>query len=341
MTKAKKPAGNQAVEETIERIRRRFGAGAAVVPGHDPAMSEVREAIPCGIDVVDRYVFGLGGVPRGRIVEVFSEPGVAKTTYSLAQLSGAQRVGGLAIYCDSEKSWDNDRAALLGVDLNALVLLQPDTLEESLEQMELALDGHDVRVPMCLIWDSLAESQFKGDMTGSYDKESADNRAKMINKWCRRMAVLSCQSQASVIVINQTRQKRGLVFGNATTTPGGDGLKFLASLRVQLFGGKAIKDKLGHHVGKAVTFLAVKSRFSQPFRKAKVRLDYAHGWDNLWSTISHAKDMGVIAKGARWNADTYREAVKALGWEGAAEATTLLSTEGVEDTDIGDEEVEE
>jgi recombination protein RecA len=203
--------------------------------------------------------------------------------------------------------------------------------------MEALLMGLDFAGPVLVVWDSLAEAPYKGDLTGDYAKESADDRAKKIGRWCRVMSSLAVQKQACILVVNQARQRRGLIFGDKTTTPGGDALKFFASLRIQLFGGKAVKDAHGRHIGKAVTFMAMKTRFSPPFRKVKVRLDFAHGWDNLWSTINHAKDLDLVRAGAQYNAKTYQDAVAALGWVDVTEAVEMESTAGAEEVGMEDD----
>jgi recombination protein RecA len=336
MTKKQQQAdlAQQIAQRSIEIIRKRFGATAAIVPGKEDARSEVRGVIPCGIDVIDRYVCGCGGLPQGRLIEMFSEPGVIKTGLCWTMLGGCQRMGGVGAYCDCEQSTDGKRMRVFGVDLDRLVLQQPLSLEEALEQMELTLEElpEPSPVPFLQTWDSLAESPYKGDLSSSdYGKEAADDRAKKIGRFCRVSATLATRKQATILIVNQTRQRRGLIFGSPTTTVGGDALKFYASLRLQLFNGKALKDEHGQHIGKAVTVMAFKTRFSPPFRKAKVRLDYAHGWDNLWSTISLAKDLGVVPKGDKYNVATYEKAVAALGWEGAAPAVELRSTEGIEE----------
>jgi len=326
-------------QRSVEIIRKKFGDDAAVLPGKEAARSELRGVVPCGIDVVDRFVMGCGGLPLGRLVEMYSEAGVAKTTLGWTMLAGCQHAGGLAIYCDSEQSFDVARMRLFGCDPERIVLSQPLTLEEALEQMEMTLESlpEPCPIPIVVAWDSLAVSPFKGDAPSDYGKEQADDRAKKIGKFCRKAATLAVRKQAAILIVNQTRHKRGLIFGDSTTTPGGDALKFYASLRLQLFSGKSLKDEHGQHIGKTVTVMAMKSRFSVPFRKAKVRLDYAKGWDNLWTTISHAKDLGVIPAGMKYDVTTYERAIEALGWQNAAAAVELGSTVGVEE-DAGNDE---
>lgn len=331
-----------AADAIVERIRKKFGAGAASVPG---ARTRVRRVIPCGIDVVDRHIMGVGGAVRGGVTEIYSEFGVAKTTFLWTQLGGVQRQPeGLAIYADLEGSLDPVRPAVFGLDQNNLVLMEPFTLEEALDRThETAELLPDNGPPTIIALDSLAGGAGDVDMSDkSYSDPARDDRAAKIGSWIRAMNALAIKKQFHLLLINQTRQKRGVIFGDKTTTPGGDGPKFFASLRIQMFGGKALKDKTGRHVGKAVTFFVTKSRYSEPFRKAKVRLDYTQGWDNLWTTISHAKDRGLVSDGAKYTEDTYHFAVKQLGWENAAPVRVAASTDAdVDGGDVDDVELAE
>lgn len=337
MAKKKEEAGASSAEELVTIIRKKFGKTAASIPGKDDPLSNVKGVIPCGIDVVDRYVFGCGGAARGRISEVFSEPGVAKSTFLKAQLGGCQKMGGTVVLCASEP-FDAERSEAFGLDLTKLVLLEPFTLEAALEQMKTVAESLKVDGPPVIIaWDSLAGAAYGGDLTQNYVDYAKDDRAAKIGSWIRTMNALALRKAFHLLIVNQTREKRGVWLGNKTTTPGGDGPKFFASLRLQLFSGKALKDKSGDHVGKAVTFFLAKSRFSPPFRKAKVRLDYEHGWDNLWSTVNHAKDLKLIPAEAKYSKASYAEAVKALGWKDVAEPVEAASTEAeVEDGDVSD-----
>jgi recombination protein RecA len=124
-------------------------------------------------------------------------------------------------------------------------------------------------------------------------------QALIMGQAMRKLKPLAAKKRCHIMVINQIRSKMGVVFGNATTTPGGSATKFAASIRLQLFGGKTLKNAVGQHVGKTVTFLAVKNRFAPPYRKARVRLIYNRGWDNYWSTVDHAKSLQVIPKGLK------------------------------------------
>lgn len=339
--KKAEPAAEAALS-LVEKVRKKFGADTAVIPATEleEVRSSVRGVIPCGIDVVDHFIFALGGAPRGRWTELFSDEGGCKTTFGWTHMGACQRAGGLAIYCDSEKSYDVDRAALFGVDNKALVLLQPETMEEAMEEMHFALTNAVIDVPIILVWDSVASETFEGEsgkkLEGNFHKSKQDTRARLVGEFTRKMKGLAIERQAHMLCINQTRQMRGVMFGPATTTPAGKALKFIASHRIQLWSGQALKNSLKRHVGKTITFQIVKSRFSEPMRKAKVRIDYTHGWDNTWSTINHAKDLELIDKGAKVTEATYADAVAKLGWKNAAPYREIGSS-GAEE-DYGDEE---
>lgn len=314
---AKKPEDSSSATAIMDAVRKKFGAASAVIPGHNEGQSEVRSVIPSGIDVVDRFVMGLGGSAVGRVTELFSAEGGGKTTFTWSTIGAHTAAGGECVYCDNEQSFDADRAAKFGVDPKKLVLLQPFTLEEAMEMQLMALEAHKPRKgkPLLMAWDSIAGSQYENEVAGNFSKPVQDSRAAKLGSFCRQAAILAAQKQVHLLFVNQERMLRGVMFGPNTTTPGGKAVKYVASLRLQLFSGKALKDSRGLHIGKTITFMAVKTRFSPPFRKAKVRLYYDFGWDNCWSTVNHAKDLAVIPKELKADQKaTYERAVEALGW---------------------------
>ena len=309
-----------ALQATLDRIRAKFGMTAAVIPGITPARSEVKEVIPTGIDVLDHYILGCGGLPVGRSSEIFCDEGGGKTTLTWTALASHTNRGGAGIYCDNEQSFDAKRCAKLGMNPKKMILLQPWTLEEALEQMHFTMEEglKGLPRPVLVAWDSVAESAYKGDLTGNYNKEAADDRSKKLGKFCRAMAPVLPSERVHLLIVNQTREMRGVMFGSKTTTPGGKAIKFFASHRLQLFPGKSLKNAVGQHVGKNITMIAVKNRFAPPWRKAKVRLDFEHGWDNCWSTINLAKDLSLIPAALKVTEETYDRAVKAFGWPNPA-----------------------
>lgn len=319
------------LESLVAKIRNKFGKESAVIPGTDDARSEVRDVIQSGVHVVDRWVLGCGGFPLGRMTELYADEGVGKTHFAWTLMGAAIRSGALAIYGDLEDSYDSTRASTFGVDSSKVVLLQPMTLEEGLDESLFALQNAQHKGPILLVLDSIGGAQFANEQGAGFSENLQDNRAQKLGQFCRTVLKIAAQKQVHILLVNQTRMKRGVIFGDATTTPGGKAPKFAASVRIQLFGGKALKDQRGLHVGKTVTFVAVKNRFAPPFRKAKVRLDFEAGWDNLWSTINLAKDLKLISDGQKYTAEGYATAVAALAKEYPdrwADVPTELETTG-------------
>jgi recombination protein RecA len=278
-----------------EKINNAFGKGAALVLGAGAEMrSEVTDVIPTGIDVLDHYVLGIGGLPCGRVVELYSEEGGGKTSLLMAALAGAQREDGLAVLEETENALQSERLTVFGVDQERLLVVQPDTLEEALQEMQVILESLPKSGKPTLIgWDSLAATPPKEEVEGGVVGGGIDPRARILSKAFRQIVPLTAERNACVLIINQTREKIGVVFGNKTTTPGGMAVKFAASIRLQILGGKAVK--VGEsHAGKDVTIIAAKNRLAPPWRKARVRLRYDTGWDNEWSTLEFAKDLELI-----------------------------------------------
>lgn len=318
--KETKDAVAEQLAATLEVIRKKFGAGAAVIPGKHDALSEVRNVMPCGIDVVDRYILGAGGFAAGRATELFSVEGGLKTTFSWTTMGSWQKQGCPVIYVDDERSFDVDRAKLFGMDPDRMLLLQPFTMEEGLDQSIDALDTmKNLKVPIGWVWDSIASSQFLDETRKDFGgkKQAQDNRSRLLGSFCRQMLPRMVEQQIHALFVNQTREMRGVMFGPKDTTPGGKPVKYAASVRLQLFPGKGLKNSLGQHIGRTITFFVVKSRFSPPFRKAKVRIFYDHGWDNCWATLNHAKDLEKVPKDTPYTEEGYKTAVQALGWQGA------------------------
>lgn len=322
-----------ALNDVLSLIQKKFGKDAAKLPSDADAAAQVHGAFPTGVDVLDKHVLAVGGLPWGRITEVFSEEGGGKTSFAWSSLGAHQRTPGVGItgYCDAERSYDSGRMAVFGIDEGRLALCEPFTMEEALGMLELLIFKAPPR--SLFVWDSLASQQPGNEEGSDYTKATQDNRAYLIGRFMRAVTTQLAEKESHLLVINQTRHKRGVMFGPATTTPGGNALKFQASLRVQLFTGKAHKDSHGQHTGKNVTFLAVKTRFSPPFRKAKVRLNYATGWDNMWSTIHLAKELGLIEKASKFTPDSYLKAVKAFGWDTYAPVPEALCDPDDDGTD--------
>jgi recombination protein RecA len=265
---------------------------------------------------------------------VYSEEGVGKTSFVLQALAGCQRDGGIAVIAETEQALDSQRAAVFGCDLDRVILLQPGSIEETAKSIEATLFALPHKGPPHLIaWDSIAATPTEREIEeGLEGKEAIGERARALSKACRLLCPLAVKKRTVLLFVNQIREKIGVMFGDNMTTPGGRAVKFHSSIRIQMFSGKSVKEGK-EHLGKTVTFMAAKNKTAVPWRKAQVRLDYATGWDNLWSTVTHAKEKGAIEKSAKAIANTHKEALESLGWEPGIQSASPGSGDETSDDD--------
>lgn len=304
-------------------LEKKFGKGTVSQLGAG-AKSRVTEVIPTGLSVIDHHVLGIGGLPVGRMSEVFSDEGTGKTSFMLHCLAACQRAGGIAALVETENALDLDWAELHGVNLRDLILLEPDHIEDVTKQIE-ALLAVLTKSPSLIAWDSLAATATKGEIVdGLAGSDAVADRARLMSKACRVWSPALAKSRAHLMVINQQRDNIGVMFGPKFTTPGGKAIKYHSSLRLQLLGGKKIEGEHGEHTGKDITIVAAKNKLHAPFRKARLRLSYASGFDELWSTLTHAKDRKLAKPRSRGKV-AYDEAMRSLGW--ADGQTSLVDTE--------------
>jgi recombination protein RecA len=333
------PKKNDVIDKIMAAINKGFGGAAQRLS--KGAKSDVKEAIPSGLETLDRYVLGCGGWPVGRISEVFSEEGGGKTSLLLAALANVQRIGGIAIMCETEVALDSKRALDFGVDLDRVILLQPGHLDEATRQIELTLESIPADAgPVLIGWDSVAATQSKEEaLDGLPDKDSFDKRAKAISQAMRVLSPLVARSRTHLMLINQVRANIGVLFGDKHVTPGGKAIKFHASIRLQLFSGKAQKDPAGQHVGKDVIAVAVKNKLVRPYRKSRLRLMYDTGWDDEWTTRNHAKELKLIGGRDRPKLEDLRRQLDAIEWHkvGAAVATPGVDADPEDPDDDGDD----
>lgn len=342
-----KPASRAAA--MAKAIQAKFGATSAALPTGEQQI----ETVTTGLDVLDFHVLGHGGLPRGRIMEVFGPENSGKTSLGYAFIAQTQRVGGLGVWAESpgEGGIDAERARTFGVDLSGLVILRPATLEQFFDQARYVVSMHDPDSgPLEFVWDSVA-----GMVTEDGRKRDAGNRKVgdvplIMSEELKKLPPLLEKHNAHLTAINQVRAKIGVMFGDKTTTPGGNALKYYASQRLAILGGKAVKDSRGLHIAKLITLMVVKNRLGPPFRKAKVRFDYSTGFNNLWSTIWHAKVMKLIKTRAdgfsgpsREGLAVYNEALEELGWTSRLPPPdeTDVEVEAAEAEEIEEEEDED
>lgn len=318
--KSAKPAADDPVFKVLEALKKRAGERATVrMLGNGPLLSDIDDVIPSGIDVLDHHVLAVGGWPVGRIVEVYADNSVGKSSLLYQSLAGTQRAGGAAALYETEQAIEGARPEVFGVDVGSLIFDQPGTMEDALSMIEDTLDSLPKSKkgdPAHMVaWDSLAASPTRAEIKeGLTGKLAVGDRARIMSHAMRVLTRKVSEKRAVLFVVNQSRQSIGS-WGGMSTTPGGNALKFHASIRLELFGGAAVKDASDRHVGKQVTAMATKTKVGgAPFAKAKVRLFFDSGWNNTWSTVWHAKDRGLVAKAAPYDASTYAEALAALKW---------------------------
>jgi len=291
-----------------------FGSRITTVAEEQHGLAQIKEFIPTGIDALDNYVIGRGGFPVGRMSEVFGAESSGKTALLYRCLGAVQQIGGVAVLLDAEHSFDEERAETHGIEISDLVIGQPAHLEEAIEMLKAALRSHDPqRGPLLLGLDSIASLNTKAGLALDAGEKGVAAEARVLSDELRDMPRLLQEHRAHLFMVNQIRHMiGGSKFASNITTPGGNGPRFYSSVRLQFFGGKAIKNADDEHVGKVVTIMAVKNRLTAPFHKARVRFDYATGYNNQWTTIEHAKRLKLVAAKDK---PTYVDALEALDWD--------------------------
>lgn len=343
MTKKKKPQPTKKdlVSAVLAKMVLRYGKRSALRLS-DGSVSDVAQVIPTGISVLDHHVFGIGGLPCGRMVEVASEEGSGKSSLLYAAIAGVQAAGGEAFLAETEQGLQTSRPATFGVDPRRVGLLEPDHLQAATGMIELTLRSipRGNRKPVLIGWDSLAATPLREELEeGLTDSDAIVGlRARHLSLACRVIAKLAAERNACVLIVNQVRERIGVVFGDKWTTPGGKAVKFLSSFRLQILGGKAVKAGAnGVHVAKVLTVLASKNKLAPPWRKARVRLDYATGWNEVWSTLEFAKTVGCMDAAEvkeRGVAAAYEEALKLLDWPRSLLADAQLATTAVAEAEV-------
>jgi len=303
-----------AIKKILEKLHAGFGESSAVMLGGGTSRSEVTEVIPTGIEVFDKHVLGCGGLAVGKLHELAGDEGAGKSALTYQCLAATQRMGGIALLVETEEALSTERAQTFGVDLDQLVVIQPDYMEMGLSQMEASLQAIQAGTgPVLLAWDSIAATPTKKEFEEGMDVGAEmGERARILSRACRILLPLAQRKRTALLFVNQIRQKIGVMYGDPTTTPGGNAVKFHASFRAHVSSGKAIKDS-EEHTGKYVNLRAKKNRFAEPHRGAALRLDFKTGWNDAWSTLDFAKERGVVKDNARGD-KALAEARSALGW---------------------------
>lgn len=277
--------------------------------------SAIVECIPTGIHPIDHHVIGCGGIPVGRITELYSEEGGGKSSLVYQLIAQTQKLGGTPILIETENALHPERVKVFGVDVENLIVLEPDYLEQVLEQLAEVFDALPEEAgPVFIGWDSLAATPTQSEVeSGLVGGQAVADKARIMSRACRTLTRYVAGKRIAMLIVNQTRTKMGVMFGDNTITPGGAAMKFTASLRLRISGGKAIKDDNGSHTGKDILVSAWKNRLGVPFNKCRVRLNYATGFDNEWSVLDFGKDAKIIKPRSRGK-KAYAEVLDSLGW---------------------------